>query len=332
MAKVAAVVACSHSPYLYDTPETWDASRQRRRLGQNVPLDPPEVNQAKHARCMKAFAKLRERVEAARPDVLLVFGDDQYEQFHFDNFPAFALCLSNGFEAMDPAVFCSAFMRRGEILKSSEQRVKGRGCPELGKELMVGLMERGFDLAFSLDLPNAEYGLGHAFTHPSYYLDPGYTIPILPFYVNCYYPPQPSGRRCYELGRAVREEIEACPLDLNVVVVGSGGLWHTPLWPDAYLDEAFDGAILDYVRAGDAAGMAQFFDGVPWRHPDTVRPGLEWIIGVTGMRGGIGSGTGETRNWIAAAAVADGTKGTVADYVPVYASPCGMGFAYWDQP
>jgi hypothetical protein len=35
--------------------------------------------------------------------------------------------------------------------------------------------------------------------------------------------------------------------------------------------------------------------------------------------------------FLAPAAVADGTPRTVVDYVPVYSSPCGMGFAYWDM-
>lgn len=54
------------------------------------------------------------------------------------------------------------------------------------------------------------------------------------------------------------------------------------------------------------------------------------MMGWTGMTGGPGSGTGETRNWLIAAAVVDGMAPTFLDYVPVYASPCGMGFAYWD--
>jgi hypothetical protein len=49
------------------------------------------------------------------------------------------------------------------------------------------------------------------------------------------------------------------------------------------------------------------------------------------MSGGVGNGTGETRNWIVAAAVADGRPATWVEYVPVYASPCGMAFAYWDM-
>ena len=46
--------------------------------------------------------------------------------------------------------------------------------------------------------------------------------------------------------------------------------------------------------------------------------------------GGVGGGTGETRNWIMAQAIAD-RPGVVVDYVPVFASPCGMGFAYWEM-
>ena len=45
---------------------------------------------------------------------------------------------------------------------------------------------------------------------------------------------------------------------------------------------------------------------------------------------GHGSGTGEVRNWIAAAAVVDGAPGTVVDYVEINASPVGAAFAYWD--
>jgi hypothetical protein len=336
MAKVVLVAACSHSPYLFDSPDTWSASRERRKLRDDVPLDSAAENEAKHARCMQAFATLREKLAAAKPDVLLVFGDDQYEQFRFTNFPAFALCLAEEFDGTAPPVFSGGLMRQGWPEESPDHRVSARGHPALGKYLTVGLMNHGFDLAFCVDLPNKDHGLGHAFTHPSYHIDPEYAVPILPFFINCYYPPQPTGRRCYELGRAVRELIDQASFDLRVAVMGSGGLWHTPLWPEAYLDETFDHSILDPVRAGDAERMAKVLDETPWEHPVTAPPHLppilaDMVLGVTGMTGGLASGSGEARNWIAAAAVAAGSPGTVVDYVPVYASPCGMGFAYWDR-
>jgi len=336
MAEIVLVAACSHSPYLFDSPDTWTASRERRKLREDVPLDTPEVNEAKHARCMTAFSTLREKLAAAKPDVLLVFGDDQYEQFSFTNFPAFALCLAPEYDATSPPVFSGGLLRKGWPEVSAEHRIHVKGQPELGRYLTMSLIRSGFDLAFLNDLPQKEHGLGHAFTHPSHYIDPGYEIPILPFFINCYYPPQPTGQRCAELGRTVRRLIEEAPMDMRVAVLGSGGLWHTPIWPNAYLDEGFDQAILDGVRAGDANQMAKVLDETPWDHPLTAPPNMpphlvDMVLGVTGMSGGLASGSGETRNWIAAAAVADGMQGTVVDYVPVYASPCGMAFAYWDQ-
>jgi hypothetical protein len=35
---------------------------------------------------------------------------------------------------------------------------------------------------------------------------------------------------------------------------------------------------------------------------------------------------------VAAAATADGKPATVVDYVPIYASLVGAGFAYWEAP
>ncbi|HZT06202.1 MAG TPA: hypothetical protein VFC51_04170 [Chloroflexota bacterium] len=337
MAEIVFVAACSHSPYLFDSPDTWTTSRGRRALRADVPVDSAEVNAEKHRRCMAAFATLRELLAAAKPDVLLVFGDDQYEQFDFANFPAFAVCSAEEFDATPPPVFSGGLMRKGWPEMSSEERIHVLGHPELGKHLTMGLIRNGFDVAFCLELPKKDRGLGHAFTHPSFYIDPDYRVPILPFFVNCYYPPQPTGLRCYELGRAVRALIEAAPLDLRVAVLGSGGLWHTPLWPGAYLDETFDQAILQSVRDGAPRAMAQVLDGARWNHPTVAPPDVRpllanMVLGVTGMTGGLASGSGEVRNWIAAAAVADGAPGTVIDYVPVYASPCGMGFAYWVVP
>lgn len=329
MADVVLVAACSHSPYLYTSPELWDEGRRRRRIHPDVPIDPPEVNEAKHAQCMKAFATLREKVEAVKPDVLLVFGDDQYEQFNFSNFPAFGLYIGEEVAGTHPEVYGPRILLRD--FETPERTVKAPGHPELGKRLAEALFERDFDLAFSLERPNKERGIGHAFINPSFYLDPAYDIPIVPFWVNCYFPPQPTGKRCYRLGKAVREALADVPLDVRVAVVASGGLWHTPGMPNQLLDENFDQGILQRLRAGDALSLADFFDETPWQYPAEPPPGeLRGMMGWTGMTGGPGSGTGETRNWLIAAAVVDGMAPTFLDYVPVYASPCGMGFAYWD--
>ena len=328
MAKIVLVAGCSHSPYLFTPPERWAESRARRPIRADVPEDSPAVNKAKHAQCLAAFARVRAKVAEVKPDVLLIFGDDQLEQFNFTNFPAFGLYLGEDVEGPHPI---EGYARRVLFQEGGESTVCAKGHPELGKRLIEGLFDRDFEVAFSLDRPNKERGIGHAFMNPPFYLTPNYDIPILPFWMNCYYPPQPSGKRCYQLGKAVRQVIEEMPLDLRVAVVGSGGLWHTPGAPNAYLDEEFDQRIVAHLKTGNVKGAAEYFDTVPWSYPTerpTEGPGAhEW----TGMAGGAGNGTGETRAWLTAAAVVDGQAPSFLEYVPVYASPIGVGVAYWEM-
>src|SRR6266540_2734454 len=170
MAEIVLVEAMSHSPYLYSPPEWWDENRQRRPISPKVPVDSFETNQAKHAQCMENFGKLRERVEETKPDVLLVFGDDQLEQFNFNNFPAFGIYLGEELIGTDPT-FLGRRILHGENVEKPGQ-VVGKGHPELGKRLIESLMDRGFDIAFSLERPNKERGIGHAFVNPSYYVNP----------------------------------------------------------------------------------------------------------------------------------------------------------------
>jgi hypothetical protein len=314
MAVLAGVLAMSHSPFCYMPPERWNEVRASRALRADVPLDDLETNRAKARRVAAAFATLRAQLAAAAPEVIVVFGDDQLECFDFGNFPAFA-------------VFAGAEFH-GALAGGGTARLPGH--PALATALLTGLMRRGFDPAFSLDVPRPERGIGHAFLRPAESLT-DLTTPLVPVFLNCYYAPQPTGRRCYQLGVAVREIVAEYPGELRVAVVGSGGLWHTPRARDAYLDEAFDRAIVTAMLAGDARGMARCFDDyvVPPGDASQVSggrgPGATGLPGAGGPQGG----TRETCNWIAAAAVVEGRSATLVDYVPIYASPIGAGFAYW---
>ena len=334
MAMICAVICASHSPFLYAPPDEWNAARIARNAADpsasRLPVDSPDENQAKHARCMRAFEVLRAQLLETRPDALIIFGDDQLEQFGFSNLPAFCVFAGESISGYRISQFFGLPVgaERRARPKTPEHWVTLRGHPVLARRLVTGLVARRFDMAFSLT-GNGE-GIGHAFTRPLESLVSDTTIPVIPIYINCYYGPQPLGQRCYELGRAVREIVDAWPVDARIAVIGSGGLWHTPMEPDAYIDQAFDRSILDALARGDPRAMAAIFDS---RQP-AVDPAdaaqVERASGGTGMILGYGSGVGEIRNWIAAAAVADGTPGTVVDYVDVNASPAGIGFAYWN--
>ena len=336
MATLCTAICTSHSPYIFATPEEWEEARRARLskggIDSSVPVDSPAENRSKHARCIHALGVLREQLLAARPDVIILFGDDQSEQFDFRNYPAFALFAGEtfaGFKISGKFGLPVPGTTRASRPKTAEHWVTTCGHPSVARALLTHLVKDGFDVSFSLELPRPDEGIGHAFMRPAFHLAPDYDIPTIPFFVNCYFGPQPTAHRCVQLGRAVRRFIDTLPRDLRVAVIGSGGLWHTPMLPNSILDSDFDSTILASLKQGDPKAMADYFDS---RRP-SVEPGdpgsLERASGGSGMVLGLGGGTGETRNWIVTAAVVDGLAATVVDYVPVYTSPVGLAFAYW---
>jgi aromatic ring-opening dioxygenase catalytic subunit (LigB family) len=129
-------------------------------------------------------------------------------------------------------------------------------------------------------------------------------IPIVPVLLNTYYPPnQPTPKRCYELGLALRQAIEAWPARKRVAIVASGGLSHF------FVDEELDRHVLDLLAKKDGEALRML---PPAR--------LE-------------SGNSEIRNWIATAGAAEHLPMHVVDYVPCYRSEAGSGvgmaFAVW---
>jgi hypothetical protein len=337
LATICTAICTSHSPYLFASPEEWEEARRIRLLhggiDPSVPVDSAAENRAKHGRCMQALGVLREVLTAARPDVIILFGDDQSEQFDFRNYPAFAVFAGEtfaGFKISGKFGLPVPKTARASRHKTPEHWVAVPGHPTVARSLITQLIEAGFDLSYSLELPRSEEGIGHAFMRPAFYLAPEYNVPTVPFFVNCYFGPQPTARRCVELGRAVRRCIDHLPASLRVAVIGSGGLWHTPMLPGSILDTDFDAKILEGLKRGDPVGMATYFDSRrPNVTPDDPRS-LDRESGGSQMVLGLGGGTGETRNWIITAAVMEGRAGTVVDYVPVYASPVGLAFAYWN--
>jgi hypothetical protein len=152
--------------------------------------------------------------------------------------------------------------------------------------------------------------LGHAFRRLAHVLGLHETgVPTVMFFVNAYHPPMPSGERCYELGRALRDVLADRPE--HVAILGSGGLSHDPRGPRAgWVDEPLDHWVLDCLARGEGEKLQSLytFDS------DTLR-----------------SGTGEIRSWITVAGAFPGVPTTVVDYIAARHAVTGLGFAYW-QP
>jgi 3-O-methylgallate 3,4-dioxygenase len=298
MANLVGCVAMSHAPQLMLDPGNWHLLQTRQ--SENLPEKPglanetDEVKWTKWRGCMAAIEKLRRRIEDLDPDVLIVVGDDQHENLVDDNMPPFTIYMGEEAEA-------SVSLRYLDQPRSTN-RAKYRIDTRLAEALITGLMDQGFDPAYSKKT-RYEGGLGHAFARVLKFLLPAAGCRVIPIMVNTYYPPAPSAKRCLQFGQTLASLIRRYPGNERVVIAASGGLSHTKI------DETLDAGFLSALRNNDTAYMIAM--------PSSV----------------FREGTSEILNWIVVAGAAD-RKGQVVDYFPLYRTRtgvgCAMGFAYWE--
>jgi hypothetical protein len=297
MAELTGFLAMSHGPQLMVKPDQWNVLHDRTK---DLPVRPEleketlDEKWSKFNRCMRAIEVLRSKIEAWKPDVLLMVADDQHENILDDANPPFTVYIGGDFEASTSLGYFKE--------PKSANRTKYKADQQMAEALLERLMDAGFDPAYS-KLLRYEGGMGHAFARVLKFLTPQADIPVVAVMVNTYFPPAPTAKRCVDFGKALAQAVQAIPDDKKVVMIASGGLSHT------ILDEALDNQILDAIRKNDIGTLA----AVP---SSTLM-----------------AGTSEIRNWFVVAAAAD-RAGEVVDYVPAYRKPtglgCGMGFAYWN--
>jgi protocatechuate 4,5-dioxygenase, beta chain len=69
---------------------------------------------------------------------------------------------------------------------------------------------------------------------------------VIPLCVNVIQYPPPTGRRCFNLGKAIRKAVESFDQDLRVVIFGTGGMSHQLQGPRAgFINSNFDRQFLE---------------------------------------------------------------------------------------
>jgi hypothetical protein len=216
-------------------------------------------------RLLSGYAKLRRTLDEFRPDVLLIWGDDQYENFKRDCIPAFCVGIFK-------SVTGTPFGKVGAPFKTQQNawnlpadtKLTLRGHEEAASGLTRTLIDEGFDIAYLMETRHPG-GLAHSFNNTVLYLDferRGFDYPIVPFHVNCYgnqlmkvaagavgegrdqvSPPAPSPKRCFEVGRSIARYFAASPWRTALIASSSwshGSLTakHGRLYPDLAADRA----------------------------------------------------------------------------------------------
>ncbi len=224
---------------------------------------------AHRQRLVEGFRRVREEIEAFNPDFVLIWGDDQYENFHEDLVPPFSIYICPQFETQPYTKRrfrpdgTEAFNVWGEDI---DHVFTHRGHPEAAKYLTTRLLEMGYPMPYAYKTLHFK-GLPHAFLNTLLFLDydrKGLSYPVIPFHVNCYGssvvknrggsplqaaadaepdPPAPSARLCFEVGAATARALKDSRY--RAVLLGSSS-WshaflvdkHHMLWPDIDADKA----------------------------------------------------------------------------------------------
>jgi len=252
-------------PEQYRTPAGWPAAMREEWSD-----DEGARAGARHREAILAeVRKARQALDEFAPDFLLVWGDDQYENFREDIVPPFCILA---YESVECQPWASQPPGTNFWNEPPDHTVRVRGHRTGAKFLASGLLSADFDVAYAYQPLHKP--LGHAFLNTVLYLDwdrRGFDYPLVPCAVNCYGrqiiavrgympsldsplredeldPPSPSPRRCFDLGAACARVLADSPWRVALVASSS---WshafltrkHYYLYPDHEADQMLYAAL-----------------------------------------------------------------------------------------
>ncbi len=310
-------VGVTHSPLLVGSNERMSGIFERVLYSKNLPeaaRDPANwpaamrqewaehqagtAAPAHRERAVDGFRTVRAALDSFNPDFVLMWGDDQYENFREDGVASFCVFALDGIESQ-PFKRAGGANANGANANGAnanganawgepaDRVVRHRGHRAGGRRLATALIEQGFDVNYAYTMRH-EAGLPHAFINAMLLLDydrRGLPWPVVPFHVNCYGsstiskrgafahldrsgsdepdPPGPSPGRCFALGAATARALQASPW--RVAVMASSSWSHSFLTAKnnyLYPDIPADRARFEELRDGQLA---------KWQHLTTAQ-------------------------------------------------------------
>ncbi|MGH1489802.1 MAG: class III extradiol dioxygenase subunit beta [Acidimicrobiales bacterium] len=184
----------------------------------------------------------REWMAEAKPDVCIVVYNDHASAFSLELIPTFVIGVADRFQPADEGY-------------GPRQVPVAEGHPELAWHMAESLILDEFDMTIANKMT-----IDHGCTVPlSVMFDQPDAWPcrIIPICVNVIQYPAPTGKRCYDLGKAIRRAVDSFPGDERVAIFGTGGMSHQLQGERAGLINAeFDLEFLDRM-VNDPDGQAQ---------------------------------------------------------------------------
>lgn len=202
MARVTASVYSSHVPAI------------------GVAMDQDRTADPYYAPLFAGYEAAREWIADNTPDVVILVFNDHANAFSLEMVPTFALGMSASYEPADEGW-------------GARPVPMVEGHTGLSAHIAHSVIRDDFDLTLVNDMP-VDHGctvpLSIMFGQPD-----AWPCRVIPLVVNVVQYPIPSGRRCLELGKALRRAVESFDEDLDVQVWGTGGMSHQLQGPRAGL-------------------------------------------------------------------------------------------------
>src|SRR5262249_33025300 len=171
--------------------------------------------------------KVRAALDAFHPDFIVIWGDDQYENFREEIVPAYCINAFEVFEFGPPP--------KNVWNEPPDKKFRIKGDKSAAKYLASRLIDAGFDAAYSYK--PLHHPLGHALPNSLSYLDydrPGFPFTTTPSATTCsgrrviaqraglpafenppaeadLDPPAPTPARLFDLGAATARVLKASP-------------------------------------------------------------------------------------------------------------------------
>ena len=224
MAKISAGIACSHVPAI------------------GAAIDLGKTQEPYWAPLFAGFEFTRTWMAGHTPDVIFLVYNDHATTFSLEFIPTFA-------------IGCAAEFAPADEGWGARPVPVVRGAPELAAHIAESVIQSDFDLTI-VNKMDVDHGLtvplSLMFGQPK-----AWPCRVIPFAVNVVQYPPPSGNRCYQLGKAIREAVDSFGEDLDVQVWGTGGMSHQLQGPRAGLiNKEFDAQFLEAMGA-DPEGLAR---------------------------------------------------------------------------
>jgi len=257
MARITAGIATSHVPAI------------------GAAFDQDRTQTEGWAPIFAGYEWVKEFQKRENPDVVILCYNDHASSMMLDVVPTFALGMAEEFDVAD----------EGWGRRPVPQVI---GDPVLAAHLAEQLVIDEFDMTL-MNAMDVDHGLTVPLSLMFGKVDE-WPVRVIPLAVNVTQFPTPSGERCWQLGRAIRDAVACYPAGLNVQIWGTGGMSHQLQGERAGLINAeFDNSFIDRL-SGDVDSLRKITRLEYVREAGTE--GIELIMWLI-MRGALGENVEE---------------------------------------